>query len=201
MLQSIGKAMSEESLVARSRPGDLDAFNQLVLTYQNLAYRLAFYLLHNEDLAVKVVRDSFMRAFKALDTRQRGNFRNWLMRIVADCATDWLHKHQSCPAVRAEALQGARSQRESSDSASYFPQKVAKTTELREQLAAEIHSLPVDQRMVLILSDICGFSYADIDEVCDVAPGTARSSLSQARGRLRDALYRDENGHANESNR
>jgi RNA polymerase sigma-70 factor (ECF subfamily) len=199
MLQRIGKAMSEESLVARSRAGDLDAFNQLVLTYQNPAYRLAFYLLCNEELAIEVVRDSFTRAFKALDTLQRGNFRNWLMRIVADCACDLLHKHQSCPAVRAEALQVARNQRISADSASCFPQKAAKTSELREQLAAEIHSLPVNQRMALILSDICGFSYADIDEVCNVAPGTARSCLSQARGRLRDFLYRDENGHANES--
>jgi RNA polymerase sigma-70 factor (ECF subfamily) len=96
-------------------------------------------------------------------------------------------------------LQVAKNQSISADSASCFPQKVAQTTELREQLAAEIHSLPVEQRMVLILSDICGFSYADIDEVCDAAPGTARSSLSQARGRLRDLLYRDEKGPRQQS--
>jgi RNA polymerase sigma-70 factor (ECF subfamily) len=68
------------------------------------------------------------------------------------------------------------------------PLEYAQRRELDEVLQAGIQTLPVDQRIALVLSDIQGMSYQEIAEATGVAVGTVKSRLARARGKLRDYL-------------
>jgi RNA polymerase sigma-70 factor (ECF subfamily) len=56
-------------------------------------------------------------------------------------------------------------------------------------MQAGIQTLPGDQRVTLVLSDVQGFSYQEIAEMTDVPLGTVKSRLARARGKLRDYLH------------
>jgi RNA polymerase sigma-70 factor (ECF subfamily) len=60
--------------------------------------------------------------------------------------------------------------------------------ELNSLLQSGINQIPEDQRIVLVLSDIQGFSYQEIAEIIDQPLGTVKSRLSRGRRRLRDFL-------------
>ena len=59
-------ASTDEELVARSRTGDLDSFNQLVLRWERPIYALAYRTIGREEDARDVCQETFLRAFRAL---------------------------------------------------------------------------------------------------------------------------------------
>ena len=97
---SQSQILHEETLVEQAINGDLEAFNQLVLAYQNLAYHHAFALLGDRDLAEDATQDSFIRAFQAMHGFRGGSLRGWLLKIVTNSAYDLLrrsYRHPSQP--------------------------------------------------------------------------------------------------------
>src|ERR1051325_2920065 len=82
----------EAALLQRASQGDLDAFNQLVIRYQNLAYSHAYALLGEADSAEDATQDSFIRAFQAMRTYRGGSFRSWLLTIVTNSAYDLMRR-------------------------------------------------------------------------------------------------------------
>src|SRR5512134_3142630 len=86
----------EATLVGMAAKGNLDAFNQLVLIYQDIAYNHARALLSDPDLAEDAVQDSFIKAFQSMNGFRGGSFRGWLLKIVTNSAYDLLrrsHRH------------------------------------------------------------------------------------------------------------
>ena len=57
---------TDEELVARSRSGDLDSFNQLIVRWERPIYALAYRVLGREEDARDVCQDTFLRAYRAL---------------------------------------------------------------------------------------------------------------------------------------
>jgi len=180
--------MNDDLLIERSLNGELDAFNQLVLEYQNLAYSVAYRLLFNTEAAADAVQDSFIKAYRALESFRGGSFRSWLMRIVTNTCYDQLRaqKRQRTDSlddfpVEEEFVTQLIDGRES-------PDQFVERQELSELIEAAIASLPDDQRTVLVLCDIHGYAYEEIAEMTGVAMGTVKSRISRARGRMRDYL-------------
>ena len=87
-------ATSEQTAIQQAMHGDLDAFNELVLTYQHLAYSVAYRTLQDEDAAADAVQESFIKAFRALNTFQGGSFKSWIIRIVVNTCYDALRSQQ-----------------------------------------------------------------------------------------------------------
>ncbi len=83
-------ALEENQTVERALYGDLSAFNQLVVTYQRLAFSVAYRMLQDEDAAADAVQDSFIKAYRALHTFRGGVFKSWLLRIVVNTCYDVL---------------------------------------------------------------------------------------------------------------
>ena len=91
---------NEEMLIRNASNGDLDAFNQLILVYQNIAYNHASALLGNADSAEDAAQESFIKAFQSIGEFRGGSFRGWLLRIVTDSAYDIIrrsHRHPTQP--------------------------------------------------------------------------------------------------------
>src|SRR2546430_14920021 len=79
----------EEDLIARSQRGDVQAFNQLVLRYQQILFGAIFRLLGDSDTAADVTQDAFLAAFRGIATYRGGSsFRAWLLRIGSNMACD-----------------------------------------------------------------------------------------------------------------
>ena len=89
--------VDENAIVEAAIKGDIEAFNQLVLAYQVLAYQHAYSILSDPELAQDVTQESFIKAFHALKNFRGGSFRSWLLRIVTNSAYDILRRSKRRP--------------------------------------------------------------------------------------------------------
>ncbi len=180
--------MNEEALVARAMGGDVDAFNDLVLTYQKLAYNVAYRILGDGDRAMDATQDAFLRGFRALHQFRGGSFKAWLLRIVTNCSYDQLRVRQRRPTTGIDDILEDDEHSDLVQDRGERPEDRVQRDELGAALQEAIQSLPDDQRTVLILSDVEGLSYDEIAEVTLISLGTVKSRLSRARAKVRDYL-------------
>lgn len=180
--------LPEQVLIQRAINGDLDAFNQLVLTYQDTAYSVAYRMLRNQDAAADAVQDGFLKAYRALSGFQGGNFRSWLLRIVTNTCYDVLRVRQRRGTDSIDDLAFAQDHNVYLIDHAERPEAYAERMELNQFIEAGIESLPPEQRTVLILCDIHGYAYDEIAEIVGLPMGTVKSRISRARARLRDYL-------------
>jgi RNA polymerase sigma-70 factor, ECF subfamily len=185
----------DEALVLAASKGNLDAFNQLVLNYQDLAYHHAYSLMGDPSSAEDVAQESFVKAFQGLNGFRGGSFRSWLLRIVTNCAYDILRRSQRHPLQplfpeddNGEELESAPWLADPSTSV----QDAVEQAELSEEIRSLMEQLPEAYRNVLTLVDIYQFDYLEAAETLRVPIGTVKSRLARARlqmrGMLRDVM-------------
>lgn len=180
--------MDEQRLIAQAQRGDLHAFNQLVLAYQSTLYNVAYRILGDADAAADAVQDAFVSAYKAIARFRGGSFKAWLLRIVTNACYDQLRVKQRRPTDSLDDMlvepEHDTTLRDNSES----PEDFVLRQELGLAIQRGLATLPPDQRITLVLSDIEGLSYDEIAEATHVSLGTVKSRLSRARSKLRDYL-------------
>ena len=82
--------MDEAGLIQDAVRGDLDAFNRLVLAYQDMAYNIAFRMLSDEGAAEDATQTAFISAYRNLASYRGGSFKAWVMRMVTNTCYDCL---------------------------------------------------------------------------------------------------------------
>lgn len=184
----VSSPSDEQAIITRAMKGETEAFNTLVLKYQNMAYSVAYRMLRDEDAAADVVQDSLIKAYRALQGFQGGNFRSWLMRIVANTCYDLLRAQQRHATDSLDALLDEQDHTPYLVDHAEGPESHAERMELNKFIEAGIQALPPDQRLVLILCDVHGYAYDEIAEIANLPMGTVKSRISRARLRLRDYL-------------
>jgi RNA polymerase sigma-70 factor (ECF subfamily) len=170
----------EAGLVAKTLAGDRAAFGILVQRYAGQARRVAHAVLGDPDEADDAAQDGFLSALvKLAQYDQRRPFGPWLMRIVANAATD---RRRRRTVRRAEPLDpsliggGPR------------PDTLAVRSELGERLRAALGELPLRRRTAVVLFDVEGYSHAEIAGILGIPEGTVRSEVFHGRRRLRALL-------------
>ncbi len=179
----------EQRAIARALDGDLDAFNELVVKYQRLAFSVAYRMLQTEEAAADAVQDSFIKAFRALDGFKGGLFKSWLLRIVVNTCYDVLRvrgRYTTEP-IEEEPNEEQHVAHQLIDQGE-SPQEYVERMELSSLIELGIQSLPPDQRLVLTLCDVHGYAYDEIAEITGFPMGTVKSRISRARSKLRDFL-------------
>ena len=86
--------MDEQALIHEAQRGSLDAFNTLILHYQDSVYNTALRILGDEDLAADSTQEAFISAFKSISSFRGGSFKAWLMRTVTNACYDELRRRQ-----------------------------------------------------------------------------------------------------------
>jgi len=180
--------MDEGALISAAQQGDVTAFNRLILQYQDMAYTVAYRIMNDPDAAADATQEAFISAYLGLPRFRGGSFRAWLMRIVTNACYDELRRRKRHPQSSLDALYAKTPMPISSNSSSENPEEHVQRLELSHLLQQGIALLPDDQRVILVLSDVQGFSYQEIAEVVGVPKGTVKSRLHRARARLRDYL-------------
>lgn len=186
------KRMDEIALIKQAKEGDLDAFNQLALAYQDLAFNLALRMLGDQPSAEDAVQISFISAFQKIRSFRGGSFRAWLLRITSNNCLDELRRHKRKPIVdlhpedpeSGEEWEDARWLADESIS----PEEKVANKELESVIQRCIQALPDEFRVVVVLVDVQGLDYQQASEVINSPLGTIRSRLARARLRLQDCL-------------
>jgi RNA polymerase sigma-70 factor (ECF subfamily) len=178
-----------EAWVQRARGGDLAAFNQLVLRYQDPVYGLTLRMLGAPQAAEDATQEAFIRAWQRLETFRGGSFKSWLFTIAANQARDELRRRGRRPTT---SLSGHNDDDDLPDidppDNDPTPLEQVEQAELRGALEAALRTLPDDWREIVVLSDIHGMDYREISDATGLALGTVKSRLSRARGRLREVI-------------
>jgi RNA polymerase sigma-70 factor (ECF subfamily) len=183
--------MDEPALIRDARHGDLDAFNTLVLAYQDIVFNTALRILGDEDLAADVSQEAFISAFRALNSFRGGSFRAWFLRIITNACYDELrrkHRHPTTP-LEPDSEDGdeVETPRWLSDP-SASPEEQMDQAELEHAIQHCLENLPTDFRAVVVLADIQGLDYTEIAKALRKPLGTIKSRLARARLRLRECL-------------
>src|SRR5690606_2250393 len=96
--------MDEAALIKQAQGGEIDAYNTLVLHYQELAYNIAYRIVGEPDAAADATQEAFISAYRALGSFRGGSFKSWLLRIVTNACYDELRRRKRRPQAALEAL-------------------------------------------------------------------------------------------------
>lgn len=182
---------TEIDLVNKAARGDLDAFNQLVLSNQDLAYRHAYAMLNDPWLAEEAVQDGFVKAFQNISGFRGGSFRAWLMRIVTNTVYDMLRQSRRRP---VQPLFPEDDEGESVESPKWLTDPAAKVEEAVEwseevkQVYEALDELANIYREIIILIDLQDFDYEEAAQALNIPIGTVKSRLARARLYLKEKL-------------
>ena len=181
--------MEEESLIAAAQLGQVDAFNELVLAYQQQVYNLAYRIMGDPASAADAAQDAFISAYESIGRFRGGSFKSYLLRIVANRCYDELRRRKRRPAMSFEDFgEVDEDANPALTNGGERPEDYAERQEMARVIQAGIETLPPDQRITLALSDVQGLSYQEIAAATEVSLGTVKSRLARARGKLRDYL-------------
>ncbi|GAB4573927.1 MAG: sigma-70 family RNA polymerase sigma factor [Anaerolineae bacterium] len=182
--------MDEARLITQAQAGDIQAYNALVLAYQDRVYTAAYRIMGEEPAAADATQEAFIAAWRKIGTYRGGSFAGWLLRIVTNACYDELRRRKRRPAEGFDDLVDEDSLDPPPQlvSAEENPEDHALRMELSRGIEHCIRRLPEDQRVLVVLRDVEDLDYAAIAEATGLQLGTVKSRLSRARARLRDCL-------------
>src|SRR6187455_2690148 len=182
---------TDEELVARSRGGDHDSFNQLILRWERPIYALAYRVIGREEEARDVCQEAFLRAFRALPGfKGQAKFSSWLYRITLNLCRDWIRRQRRAPVSQLpedmDVLEMA---------AARGPVESIEDLVARRELSAVVEEamamLPDEQRTAIILKEYHGMTFQEIADLQGCPLSTVKTRLYQGLSVLRRQLERN----------
>ena len=208
--EQIGATADEQQLIAALRRGDEAAFMELVERYQPAMLRVARMYIADRALAEDVVQEAWLGILRGLPTfAGRSSLKTWIFRIVANRAKTRATREKR--AVPFSALSDADDGGEPSVDPARFlppghqwqgewqappqswesiPESRLISAETREHIQAAIAALPPNQRAVIALRDIEGWSSDEVCNILEIGETNQRVLLHRARAKVRSALER-----------
>ncbi|MEK7448863.1 MAG: RNA polymerase sigma factor [Planctomycetota bacterium] len=194
--------MDEKELLYKCKQSDPEAFNQLVLRYQDRIFNLAYRLLGHYQEAEDVCQQSFINAYYHIKNfQEKSSFLTWVYKITVNLCYSAQRKRSRQPV--SIPLQGNEFPAETnpvqncppSDSNpvnfSNNPGQQLENNERNQTVQKALNLLEENLRTVVILRDIEGHSYAEISRILNQPVGTIRSRLAKAREELKMRLLKN----------
>lgn len=167
-------------------------FEEEFLPYADALANFAFYLTQDESTVEDLVQDTFMKAFKAIESYEKGtNSKAWLFRIMKNTfINEYKRKQRRGRQIDYEEI------------ATYHDEEdtpLTSYTDLRtelfggmmgDEMMTAINELPVEYRTILLLCYVEEFQYEELAAIFDIPIGTVRSRLARARALLKDKLQK-----------
>ena len=187
----------EEALLKAIRSGDAAAFDGLIEMYSAKLYKVAYALLGSRQDAEEVVQDTFLRAYRAMQTfRGDSSLETWLHRITLNLARNkyqWNHRRGSGLNVSLTAGDGADGDSGTENEQDVpdrrmEPDVVLEQDEIGTNIMKALNGLPDNIRETMLLRHVNDMPYELIAQKLDCKVGTVKSRLSRGREMLRDHL-------------
>jgi RNA polymerase sigma-70 factor, ECF subfamily len=184
----------QDQRIRQAQNGNLEAFNELVLTYHDCVFRQALWLLNDEAAAEDAAQEAFFRAFQKIHTFVGPSFRTWIIRITTNYCLDQLRRRKPHPIVPLETC--CKNTGEADENSRWLtdpqpsPEQVVERSELSEGIRQCLLELSPNFRLPIILVDIQEMEYREAAQVMGMRLGSFKSRLSRGRARLLQATLR-----------
>lgn len=181
-------------LMLAVRDGNAEAFDELMLRYQNRVITVLTHLTGQQDLAEDLAQDVFLRIYRSRKRYAAGaKFSTWLFTIVNRVAVNALRSQSRRPEINLEARasgpMGANPLEQMALAASgMLPTRSLDKAELHDVVRSALDNLNERQRMAVLLNKFEGMSYAEIATTMELSTEAVKSLLTRARLKLRDVL-------------
>jgi RNA polymerase sigma-70 factor, ECF subfamily len=173
-------------LLQQALAGDLGAFNDLVVCYQEMLFALVVRMVPDRDQASDCVQEAFFSAYRNMRSFRGGSVRSWLSRIAINAAMDTQRLRKRRPADPYPELEDDSWQPPAPASAD--PVTTSLTAERHRALNEALAQVTDDQRTAIVLYDVEGYDYAEIASMTGVSLGTVKSRIHRGRLALRALL-------------
>ena len=186
MSRALAADFDETELLEQARKGDSQAFGALVERYQRRVVGVAQAVVHNQDDAIELAQETFVRAYENLSKfESRSSFSTWLYRIAANLSIDFRRREGRHQVLRGEDAETEINRLPSPRGDSY---QESVRTELNKRINGALEQLTPEHRAVILLREVEGLSYDEISDMLQVPRGTVMSRLHYARSHMRTIL-------------
>ena len=183
---------TDDALVSATVAGDEGAFEQLFERHRRQVARIAGRFFLQREQIEEIVQDTFTKAYFALSTyhgTHAASFKAWLTQIAVNCCYDHLRRARRRPEQGFGDIEESEAQEFAAQLRS--PPLDVETQLVSRDLAAKLLSrLSADDRLVLTLLDVEGFSVAEIAEMTKWSISKVKVRAHRARANLRRVLQR-----------
>ena len=175
--------MEDRELIDQFKGGNKQAFNLLVNKYREKVYSIVFRMVRNEDEAMDISQDVFVRAYKSLPKfRGDSSFYTWLYRIAVNLSINYINrnKHRKFEDLEDHSYKIAATNNN--------PQKEYENAELRKAIKKATLVLPEKQRAIFVMRHYENLSHKEIAEITGRSVGSVKANYHHALKKLKDEL-------------
>lgn len=187
-----GQEKGEKELIEEARQNNSQAFDQLVLRYQDRVYHAVFRIVGNPEDSLDIVQDAFIKAFCSLKTfKGDSNFYTWIFRIAVNTSLTFIRKREKKQMFSmdwASKKSDEEKGREAGDKNQDTPSEILEKQDLQNRVHQALLTLNDEYRIVLILKDLEGLAYEKISAILEIPKGTVKSRIFRAREALKEKL-------------
>jgi len=186
----------QKEVIENCKAGDESAFAEIVLTYQKKVFNIAYRMLGNREEAKELSQEVFLSVLESIkDLREEIKFEPWLTQITLNhCRNRWKYlkrrhyfKTDSLnDPIETEDGEMERQVCDPSDN----PETLFEKKMVQQFVQRGLLKLKEDQREMIVLRDLRGFSYEEIGRLLSLPEGTIKSRLHRARMDLKGILER-----------
>lgn len=193
----------EQEYIQKAKQGDPQAFEQLVLKYQDRIYSLVVRIVRDREEALDLAQEAFIKAWQNLDSFQgESSFGTWLHRLATNVCLDHLRKQSRRQEIAVTvSLDEEPSGWSEPMDLSQDPHRILEQNQLQEAVARGLEKLPEHHRKPLVMREVAGLSYQEIAEALELDLGTVKSRIARARMNLRKILIQDGNFYLEETSK
>ena len=186
----------EKVLIKKSKKGDAQAFEELILSYHKKVLNLAYRMLGSVSDAEDAAQEIFIKVFRTLYSfNERSAFSTWLYKVATNVCLDILRKRKRQNGGAMVSINRYNSQDDEYElpieDRAPSPYEEAQKKEAMRALNSALDLLGEEQRAVIVMRDINGLSYEEIADVMECSLGTIKSRINRSRLALRKLLEKD----------
>jgi RNA polymerase sigma-70 factor (ECF subfamily) len=180
---------SDAVAIARAKTGDSDGFRLLVDKHARSVFRLAYRMTGNEFDAEDVVQETFLRAYRQLDSYEsRSSFSTWLYRIAANYSLDLIRSKRRHEDKRVQQDADAPEILDTVSSPEPAQDRVYYSAQMKQALGHAMNQLSEQERTAFVLRHFEGMSIEQIGSILDLGVSATKNSIFRAVKKLRETL-------------
>ncbi len=189
----------EDALIKAASKGDKDAFSRIVSMYERLVYNTVKSKVGSIDDAMDISQEVFIKLWRSIG-RYRGDcrFSTWVYKVSINTCLDFLRKSQANDVLQMPVFTDKDGDEltfePSDDSITASPERLYEQNEAVRMVRDGIARLSPEQREIILLRDIEGYTYDEISEMLQLEIGTVKSRLNRARSNLKLIIERSRDG-------
>ncbi len=181
--------IEEKELIRRAKNGEKSAFEEIISLYEKKVFSTIYYMVKNENEVEDIAQEVFIKIYKNLKNfKEESSLYTWIYRITINVCIDELKKKKNIIYIDEKLKTEDGEVELQLEDESKGPDDLAADEELKRKLTECIKKLPTDQRTMIILRDIKGFTYMEIAEMTKTNLGTVKSKINRARASLKRIL-------------